>query len=117
MTDQGRMIETQLAFMSNAATDLSLPPAPWLITMHKPGYWMNEVTGVLRPAVEAFCNDEPMTARQIAAMRTYLRQWIAAPLWQGPVIDELRRSVDCLKSATAIREWLMMAVREGVDPL
>lgn len=39
-----------------------------------PGFWMNETSGVLRPAVEAYLRREPMTPNQIAAMRAYLRQ-------------------------------------------
>lgn len=110
-----QVTETQLAFMGNGAL-INVPPEIWL-HMHKPGYWMHETTGILRPAIEAFCSGEPMTPAHIAAMRVYLRQWIAAPLWQGPVVDELRQSVNCLNSAAAIREWLVEAVREGVDPL
>jgi hypothetical protein len=35
--------------------------------MSKPGYWMHETSGVLRPAVEAYLRDEPMTEAQIEA--------------------------------------------------
>ena len=33
----------------------------------EPGFWMNETSGVLRPAVLAFLNGGPMTAPDIAA--------------------------------------------------
>jgi len=57
-----------------------------------PFYWMFETTGVLRPAVEAYLNHGEMTEPQIAALRAYLRQWIAGP-WRGPGIDRLRAGV------------------------
>ena len=41
-----------------------------------PGYWMNETSGVLRPAIEAYLLEKDMTAQQIAAMRAYIRQWM-----------------------------------------
>jgi hypothetical protein len=82
-----------------------------------PGYWMNEVSGVLRPAVEAYLYGDPMTPEQIAAMREYLRQWIAAPSWQGPMIDVLRAGVDRIRIRTDIDRWLNLADAEGIDPL
>ena len=82
-----------------------------------PGYWMYETTGVLRPAVEAYLAGGPLTAMHVAAMRAYLRQWIAAPAWQGEEIDRLRADVDTLTSRAAIARWLDRAEKEGIDPL
>jgi hypothetical protein len=83
-----------------------------------PGYWMHETTGVLRPAVEAYLLDEPMTSGQIATMRAYLRQWIMAPGWvAGPVIDQLRGMVDFLTTREEIDRWMGIAMDEGIDPL
>lgn len=82
-----------------------------------PGYWMYETTGVLRPAIEAYLSGGPMSPEQIAAMRAYLRQWINAPAWRGPQIDELRAWIDQLGSRAAIRDWLAVAVEIGIDPL
>jgi hypothetical protein len=85
--------------------------------MSTPGYWMNEETGVLRPAIEAYLRDEPMTGEQIAAMRLYLRQWINAPVWSGPEIGPLRRAIDGLTTKDAIGQWLNDADDAGMDPL
>jgi hypothetical protein len=82
-----------------------------------PGYWMNETSGVLRPAVKAYLSGGDMSPEHIAAMRAYLRQWIAEPLWQGEKIGDLRRSIDGLTSRAAISAWIEIAVREGADPL
>lgn len=82
-----------------------------------PGYWMYETSGRLRPAVEAYLNRQLMSEAQIAAMRAYLRQWIAAPTWRGPDIQTLRERIDGLTSRGAIRRWLDLAEEIGIDPL
>jgi hypothetical protein len=81
-----------------------------------PGYWMNETSGVLRPAVEAYLSRNPMTPDQIAAMRAYLRQWIASE-WRGPGILQLRDLVDAIQTAGDISVWLNLAEARGIDPL
>lgn len=80
------------------------------------GYWMHETSGVLRPAVEAYLQGDPMTGEHIAAMRAYLRQWIFAPVWEGDVAD-LRTRIDGLTSREAIAAWLVDADELGIDPL
>lgn len=82
-----------------------------------PGYWMNEVSGVLRPAIERYLTGEPMTDEHITAMRAYLRQWIGAPTWAGPGIEPLRRAIDGLTSREAISQWLDDADDNFLDPL
>jgi hypothetical protein len=82
-----------------------------------PGYWMNETSGVLRPAVEAYLGREIMTQQEIAAMRAYLRQWIWAPAWFGRNVEQLRHLVDGLTSRDDIASWLAIAERDGIDPL
>jgi len=87
------------------------------MTVHSPGYWMAETSGVLRPAVEAFLRNEPMSDAQVAAMRAYLRQWIVAEWFGGAELDELRGTVDGLVTKKAISAWLDRALSIGVDPL
>ena len=82
-----------------------------------PGYWMNEASDVLRPAVEAYLHNEPMSEAQIGAMRAYLRQWIASPAWKGPRIDDLRRWIDKIATRKDIKIWLDAALADGIDPL
>ena len=78
---------------------------------------MHETSGVLRPAIEAYLRHEPMTPAQIAAMRAYLRQWIAAPAWLGPLVDDLRDGIDELRTRDDIEHWLDVADEAGIDPL
>lgn len=81
------------------------------------GYWMYETSGVLRPAVRAYLNNETMTPLQIAAMRAYLRLWIGAPHLRGAEVETLRRDVDTLTTQSAMRRWIHTAIDAGVDPL
>jgi hypothetical protein len=82
-----------------------------------PGYWMNETSGVLRPAVEAYLGGAEMTGEQIAAMRAYLRQWIMADSWQGAAVDTLRAEVELLHNRATITSWLDAALEQNIDPL
>ncbi len=81
-----------------------------------PGYWMDESTGVLRPAVEAYLRGEPLLLQQVAAIRAYLRQWIACPMWTGPEVEGLRDSIDSLTNQAQIRAWAGRATTAGIDP-
>lgn len=81
-----------------------------------PGYWMNETSGVLRPAIEAYLHGVQMTGEQIAAVRAYLRQWIAGD-FIGADIERLRTDVDNLTTRAAISEWLKRAYILNIDPL
>jgi len=80
-----------------------------------PGYWMNETSGVLRPVVEAYLDNEPMSAAQIAVMRAYLRQWCAG--FADPAVAELASLIDGIISRGTLRAWLDMADGLGIDPL
>lgn len=85
--------------------------------MNLPGFWMHETSGVLRPAVEAYLAGGELSAAHVAALRAYLRQWIAAPWAGGAHIEELRAGIDGLASRGAIQAWLDHAFAAGIDPL
>jgi hypothetical protein len=78
---------------------------------------MHETTGQLRPVVEAYLTGKELTARDVAVMRVYLREWIAAPDWRGPFIDMLRARVDDIQTQTDISRWLDLALDADIDPL
>jgi hypothetical protein len=80
-------------------------------------FWMYETSGVLRPAVRAYLKGKAMTAKDIAAIRIYLRVWIFAPEFDGDGIEALRQTVDGLASREAIEDWLATARKEWVSPL
>jgi hypothetical protein len=88
-----------------------------MTAMHfAPGYWMHESTGVLRPAVKHYLNNEPMTVADIAAMCAYLRQWMSGP-WRGEELEALRLGLDRINSREAIDDWIELAAELGIDPL
>ncbi len=91
-----------------------------------PGYWQNETSGVLKPAVMAYLENKPMTLMHIAAMRAYLKQWVNSDAWdQNPYANdatrsrlaELRRLANYIQTQGDIRAWISIAVDEGMDPL
>jgi hypothetical protein len=82
-----------------------------------PGYWMNETSGVLRPAIEAYLNGGAMTDEQIAAVRAYLRQWVAADRQPSDALDRLRAGVNTLVTRKKIEAWLNDALALNIDPL
>jgi hypothetical protein len=82
-----------------------------------PDVWMYETSGVLRPAVRAYLKGKPMTAKNIAAMRSYLTVWIFAPEFVGDGVEALRQAVDGLASREAIEDWMAMARKEWISPL
>lgn len=84
--------------------------------MSAPGFWMDETSGVLRPAVWAYLRGEPMLTEHIVALRAYLRQWILGD-WQGPEIAARRREVELLTTREEIDRWIDRAVAIGIDPL
>lgn len=81
-----------------------------------PGYWQNETSGVLAPVVRAYLCGDHLTARDVAVMRAYLRQWMEGP-WQGPLVDELRHKIDEILDRDGIARWLMLAAEAEIDPL
>lgn len=82
-----------------------------------PGYWMHEVSGVLRPVVKDYLEGEELSPEQVALMKAYLRQWIEHPGWTGTGIDLLRATVGSLSNSREISSWLAVAERNGIDPL
>jgi hypothetical protein len=97
-----------------------------LRTGSAPGYWMNETGGELRPAVERYLKDAPLTIRDIALIRAYLCQWINASVWDDnphmgdlgrTELEGLRELARVLTNRAAIDAWIGMAVDSGMDPL
>jgi hypothetical protein len=82
-----------------------------------PGYWMNETSGQLAPVVRKYLTDAPMTARDVAIFRVYLRMWINDGPWIDPLIDPLRTQIDEIHDRHGIRRWLDRALDAGIDPL
>ena len=69
------------------------------------------------PCGRAYLKGKPTTAKDIAAIRTYLRVWVFAPEFDGNGVEALRQTVDELASREAIEDWLAAARKEWVSPL
>jgi hypothetical protein len=82
-----------------------------------PGYWMNEHSGKLKPAILAYLKGEKLDDVQIGFIRAYLRQWIDSPMWRGDAVEGLRASVDAIHDRASIRNWLDDALEANIDPL
>ena len=83
-----------------------------------PGYWMNETSGVLVPAVERYLEGQKLSDKDIAALRAYFRQWINSPVWaDSEGVGALKTSIDGLLDRNSINKWLKNALDLGIDPL
>ena len=82
-----------------------------------PDVWMHDTSGVLRPAVKAYLKGKPMTVKDIAAVRTYLRVWIFSPEFDDEGVEALRQAADGLTSREAIEDWLAHARKEWISPV
>ena len=87
------------------------------MTATMPRYWMHETSGVLAPAVRAYLAGDDLSAEQVGALRAYLRQWIAAPVWRGDAIQALRARIGGLYSRASFTRWFADALEAGIDPL
>jgi hypothetical protein len=91
-------------------------PAPQIARHNQgPGYWRNEQSGQLEPAVWAYLEGDPLSDAQITLIRDYLRQWVA--VMRGPEIADLRARLDGLTSRAALDRWIGDALPLGIDPL
>jgi hypothetical protein len=79
---------------------------------------MSDTGTELRPAVVAYFENRPLTLRQVNLIRLYLKQRIDAPVWAGGEdLDELRREVNQIRTASDISAWLRKAEDADIKPL
>jgi hypothetical protein len=94
--------------------------------LRPPGYWQNESSGVLAPAVKRYLAGESLTLREIGLLRAYFRQWVDSPVWdQSPHQDAagaeelsaLRASAVAIETQKDLEQWVARAIEFGMDPL
>jgi hypothetical protein len=94
--------------------------------MSEPKYWMNETTGVLRPAIMALVDGSTLTQAQLATLRGYFHAWLDSPVWdQNPTADESdkvwlaarRAEIDGLTDREKVESWVDALIASGMDPL
>lgn len=85
-----------------------------------PGYWPNETSGVLVPVVTRYLNGEPLNAAQLRIMKSYIAQWVDAPVWRsagGTELEELRAQVKRIETEAQLHAAIDAAIDLGMDPL
>jgi hypothetical protein len=91
-----------------------------------PGYWPNETGGELALAMKRYLEGQPLTVRDIALLRAYLRRWVDASAWDSNphMTDEscatlalLRRQAREITTRDAIDQFVADATEFGMDPL
>lgn len=88
-----------------------------------PNFWRYEQSGLLAGAVDAYLSwsidpngfPEP-SADILRLLIEYFDYWVNAPCWKGD-LEELRRTIKEVGTASQLREWLHNALDEGIDPL
>ncbi len=89
-----------------------------------PLYWMDEESGAMREAVQAFLYwavrlpGQPRPSQeQLALLRDYFAHWINAPGWAGKEVEKLRADIQSASTAEELLQWQERAESEGIDPL
>lgn len=86
--------------------------------------WQDEQSGVLPNAIKAFFKNEA-NEEQISLVKAWLKYYIDAPCWiKNATEDEtrtamatLRETVEALKEANEILDWIYKCLELGIDPL
>ncbi len=83
--------------------------------------WQDEQSGRLVEVVHAYFERKPLTASQIALIRTYLRYFIHAPCWNlgGPqeTVACLKLAIRAITTQTELDDWIQQCLSIGIDPL
>ncbi len=90
-------------------------PYPFKVP-NPPRFWMEEQTGVLEDAVEAYMAGERLTERQLTVLKVYLKQFIQrAPLAGDANVPRLLQKIDRLKTARDVENFADEAAEFGAE--
>ena len=90
-------------------------PYPFKIA-RPPRFWMEEQTGVLEAAVETYLNGDKLSAPQLAAIKTYLKQFIQrAPLSGEASVPRLLTKIDKLQTTRDVEDFADEAAEYGAE--
>lgn len=90
-------------------------PYPFKVTK-PPRFWMEEQTGVLEDAVEVYMAGERLTAKQLAAIKTYLTQFIQRAPLAGPAnVPRLLTKIERLKTTREVEDFADEAAEYGAE--
>ncbi len=90
-------------------------PYPFKVP-NPPRFWMEEQTGVLEDAVEAYMAGERLTERQLTVLKVYLKQFIQrAPLAGEANVPRLLTQIDKLKTTRDVENFADEAAEYGAE--
>ena len=88
--------------------------------------WTDEISGQLARAVIGYLQGQQLSSIEVGALRTYFQQWIQSRAWDmnshatiesRRSLGNLRETVQSIRSADDIGQWLDGAVKLGLKPL
>ncbi len=94
------------------------PEYPYPFDVPAPPYfWMEEQSGALAPAVNAYMNGEPLNMQQMALLRQYLRQYLERAVLTGDakrqlLIDRLAK----MRTPRDIERFAEELAEYGIEP-
>ena len=89
-----------LVFVTNAAY-----PYPFKVEK-PPRFWMDEQTGALQAAVEAYMDGDRLNAAQLATLKVYLKQFVErAPLTGDANVRRLVQRIDQLRTTAEVEDF------------
>ncbi len=93
------------------------PEYPYPFKVAKPPrFWMEEQTGVLEDAVEAYMAGERLTSNQLRVLKIYLRQFVErAPLAGEAKIRLLLQRLDRLKTTREVEDFADELAEYGAE--
>lgn len=81
-----------------------------------PHFWMEETSGVLNDAVETYMNGEKLSAEQLDAIKTYLRQYIERAVLTGDANKKvLLTRIDKLKTVAEVERFADQVSEYGAE--
>ncbi len=86
-----------------------------------PLYWMNEESGKMREAVQAFLDDRmhgtTMSLEHFNLLQAYLVYVVEAPCWKGVPVAEIVEAIDKATKPEELSVVIHRLLEFGIDPL
>jgi hypothetical protein len=93
------------------------PDYPYPFKVAKPPrFWMEEQTGVLGDAVQAYMEGERLRTNQLRAIKSYLKQFVErAPLAGDAKVHLLQQRIDRIKTTRDVEEFADELAEYGAE--
>lgn len=100
---------------------MSQMPTEYLARSGLPLFWMNEASGQLQAAMQAYL-DGTMTPEQTELVIDYFRYFIQAPCWESApdgagYLAELRALAAAMDTPADIHAFVGRCLEFGIDPI